>query len=258
MRLWIISHETSAVLNHANRKLYKCSLSDLIHNPKFEQNGLVRPKVIGSITLDMINGLASMHDLGMVRSPSYLSVKIENTNVEFQAHLDIKPGNMLLEEIDPKDTPTGIPFRLVLCDFGLTRLLSGLDDIKAKPKTLAKGISYQYASPEAFGVFMLGQNAEPVTYMKIDVFAFAASLYEMLTQRLPWGHMKYHEVETALKDGGRPDWAISKKPLKADKLMSFMKELADQAWQQAPRDRPSFGELKETLEPVLLRYKDRR
>lgn len=213
-------------------KLYKCTLFDVVHR-KLRGVKSIDPLFFAALTYDMVAGLHAMHKLEM-------------------AHLDIKPPNMLVEEVNPLENPTGCRYRLVISDFGLTKILTRQDQIKNRPKQMAKGISYRYASPEAFIVFASSRNARRDIYYKIDVFAFAMSLYELLSRKLPWDNEANHEdVIKQLKAKERPkftpDVATSK-----NELMHYLRSVVERCWEEDPMQRPSFETILNEIAPQVL------
>jgi serine/threonine protein kinase len=101
-------------------------------------------------------------------------------------HRDIKPANLML-----KPEPTeGLPFRVILTDLGLAKLVEGLGMTQ-------EGTSLgtpAYMSPEQ----ALGQSTDP----RSDVYSLGILLYELAVGRIPFPirssteAIRYHTKET--------------------------------------------------------------
>lgn len=95
---------------------------------------------------------------------------VEYTHQHGVLHLDIEPASLMLK---PEST-RGLPFRVVLTDLGLAKLLEGLEITQA-------GISLgtpAYMSPEQ----ALGQETD----QRSDVYSLGVLLYELSVGRLPF------------------------------------------------------------------------
>jgi serine/threonine-protein kinase len=98
------------------------------------------------------------------------------------AHSDIKTANVLIDTDEE-----GYAF-CVLTDFGITQVLS-LNMVAAGFNiTNIRGLSYSYASPEAF----VRQKAQgrltdkPEVFKAGDVYSLGCILYELMTRKCPW------------------------------------------------------------------------
>jgi hypothetical protein len=78
-------------------------------------------------------------------------------------HRDLKPANVLLDECD----------HVMLIDFGIAKELAGID----ATRTLARAASHGFSPPEQ----VLGTGTDP----RSDVYALAATVYALLTGRVP-------------------------------------------------------------------------
>jgi serine/threonine protein kinase len=100
-------------------------------------------------------------------------------HTHYLAHCDIKPQNVLIEEVD------GVP-SCFLTDFGITQVLS--DKIVASRMFNVinlRGLSVSYASPEAFKNFRAKKYVS-VDFKAYDIYSFACIAYELLSRRMPW------------------------------------------------------------------------
>lgn len=108
-----------------------------------------------------------------------LAEAIETMHSHFLAHCDIKTQNVLVQ------VENGVP-ACYLTDFGITQILS--DRIVASKLFNVmnlRGLSVQYASPEAFTNFS-SKALGGTDFKKYDVYSFACVMYEVLTRKEPW------------------------------------------------------------------------
>ena len=89
-------------------------------------------------------------------------------------HRDVKPSNILLKRLSRPDESGEQPFRAVLTDFGLVKLLAG-EALTQSGTTLG---TPAYMSPEQ----CQGEELDGRT----DIYALGVVLYELLTNRLPF------------------------------------------------------------------------
>jgi serine/threonine protein kinase len=89
-------------------------------------------------------------------------------------HRDVKPGNIILKRLAIPDSPTEYPFRAILTDFGLVKLLG------SEPITRS-GVAWgtpTYMSPEQCA----GHSPDPSS----DLYSLGVVLYELITSQLPF------------------------------------------------------------------------
>jgi len=90
-------------------------------------------------------------------------------------HRDVKPSNIILKQLNRPEEAGEAPFRAVLTDFGLVKLL--LDDFHLTQSGTTLGTP-AYMSPEQCqGLELDGRS---------DLYALGVLLYELLTNRLPY------------------------------------------------------------------------
>jgi len=110
-------------------------------------------------------------------------------------HRDIKTLNILLEPIQPRFSLSEFPYRIRLCDFGISRIVTrelsvqikgvnyvnvfGLSarqiNIFFQVKNLLIFTIFRYAAPEVFARMQLASAAatfDPSLEMQADIFAF--------------------------------------------------------------------------------------
>ncbi len=107
-------------------------------------------------------------------------------------HRDVKPSNILLKNINQTGESEDFPYRAVLTDFGLVKLLDG--DSMTKAGT-AMGTP-AYMSPEQCqGISLDGRS---------DLYSLGVVLFELTTNRLPFEFKSLSEALTAHMRGDRP------------------------------------------------------
>lgn len=89
-------------------------------------------------------------------------------------HRDVKPSNIILKRLNQPEEPGEQPFRAVLTDFGLVKLLQG-DSITQSGTTL--GTPAYMAPEQCEGLELDGRS---------DIYSLGVVLYELLTNRLPF------------------------------------------------------------------------
>lgn len=176
-------------------KLYLDSVGHMLHSSKSQH--YVRalqfakgshPKLGAIFSYDLCNAVLAMHLTGIV-------------------HLDIKPSNLLLEAVRPENNMTGFPYRAILCDFGLARVVSETNAVKGRRKNFATGVSINYAAPEAFSLVRFmdsGTKLGADALQKLDIYSVSASVYELMTRKIPFEGLTLKEMEESLAKGMRP------------------------------------------------------
>lgn len=175
-------------------RVYSGNVSDYIHNPKKELD----IRMAASFVYDTCSAIAAVHKLNF-------------------AHLDMKPLNLLIEEMaDPSMNATGLKYRLVLCDFGLAKLGNSADLIRGRKHATGVGLSYRYAGPEGFYIFENQFDAQAKSktkvkmevYQGMDIYATAVTINEIVSREIPFGMAPYEEVRAGIKEGLRPRMVV--------------------------------------------------
>ena len=147
-------------------------------------------------------------------------------------HRDLKPENLLVDASG----------RIKITDFGLSKSamqLRGERSVSSEQQTVSRTTcgTWLYTAPEVF-------KKEPYT-AKVDQFAFAMILFELLQGMPPFRSIPAEEATLQLALGQRPQFTRD--------IIPELRELIERCWHQDPGQRPSFGEVQRTLEAVLSR-----
>ncbi len=143
-------------------------------------------------------------------------------------HLDLKPSNVIVRDLDPLMGATGKP---VLVDFGLAG------------RNLRPGCATaSYGAPEIWGLTPKGVNPEP---MSADVYAFGCLAFEVLTGReLVFGPSEVAIITSHLShDGDFQGLAW----LSRDPMLAPIADVIASAVRQDPRARASIAEVRAQL-----------
>ncbi len=133
----------------------------LIHGPSLQdkmKHAPLSPEEVGFIVRDIAPALHAGHEEGII-------------------HRDIKPGNILYDELEKK---------YYLADFGFSKR-PGIDDTLTEAG-IAVGTPY-YISPEA----IMGENVG----VQSDIYSFAVMVYELLVGELPFQQDKLYQISMA-------------------------------------------------------------
>lgn len=159
-------------------------------------------------------GLCAMHDLGV-------------------GHLDLKPSNVILRDVDPISGHGGTP---VVVDFGLAG------------RHLRPGCATaSYGAPEVWGLLPKGHRPSPI---HADIYAFGALAFEALTAReLVHGISEVAIITSHLTHDGDFDglrW------LAQDPSLAPVAKTISGAMRQDPRARTTMGDLRAQLDAIAL------
>jgi TPR repeat protein/serine/threonine protein kinase len=176
--------------------------------------GKLGPSQATKLTLDIIRGMARVHDRegGVV-------------------HFDLKPENVLLS-VDGRTA--------VISDFGIAQSKTTVAFASSSENALMRG-TVAYMAPEIF----LGTSRG----FPCDVYSFAMLLYALWSGRAPWQGCSDSTIIAAVKEGSRPatdidmiSWGVPE-PIVA---------MIVACWQQSPSSRPSFRMLMELEDIDML------
>ena len=173
------------------------SLQNLIH---LEKNGKILPFWDETMKLVCIYGIA---------------VGMQYLHSNGITHLDLKPGNVLMDEyLFPK-----------IADFGLSKVIREDQDSINFTGTMG---TPKYIAPEVWKKSQYTKAA--------DVYAFAIIVYQILTKLEPFQRFDDFEVfEKVMTNNYRPEF---------NELVSdAFKELIEKCWSNDPNDRPTFEEI---------------
>ncbi|UCG23423.1 MAG: protein kinase [Chloroflexota bacterium] len=157
-------------------------------------------------------------------------------------HRDVKPGNIILKQLARPDRQHEYPFRAILTDFGLVKLLDG-ESITKSGTTWG---TPAYMSPEQCEGRQLGGRS--------DLYSLGVVLYELTTSRLPFKFQSLSEAIAVHRRGLMPRPA---EELRGD-VPRVVVDLLDKLLAKDPRRRFSSGQemagaLAEALEEVWRR-----
>lgn len=114
-----------------------------------------------------------------------VSIGIKAMHRENIAHCDLKPENILIDH-DQTRSPQ-FPFRAVLSDFGLARILTTDLLVKKFQRVEIKGLSMLYAAPEVFEEFHSLVAGRPLAIIKTaDIYALGCLVYFCSHKSMPW------------------------------------------------------------------------
>lgn len=136
-------------------------------------------------------------------------------------HRDLKPENILMDDfLFPK-----------IADFGFSKITENNEININKNFTISIKGTPIYLSPEIW---------EKYEYTKAgDVYAFAITVYEILTKEKPFAKFRFFEIPLKVKNGYRPEF---KTP-----IGKSYQNLIERCWSQDLNERPTFDQIVEEL-----------
>ena len=84
---------------------------------------------------------------------------------------------------------------------------------------------------------------------KIDVYAWAVTIFEVIERRNAWDHAEFEVISSSVKSGSRPQFNAETRK-KYDSL-KYLFDLVQVAWSQNPYERPEFDSIRSQLIPKL-------
>ncbi|XP_075697097.1 ankyrin repeat and protein kinase domain-containing protein 1 [Rhinoderma darwinii] len=139
-------------------------------------------------------------------------------------HLDLKPGNILLDE----------HLHVKISDFGLSKWKENSTRKEYIERSAIKG-TLNYIPPEVF------LESSRVPGIKYDVYSYSIVIWELLTQKKPFAGNSMMTVIVKVAAGHRPPLEdISEDgPMECQQMIDLMKR----CWNQDPNRRPSFSDI---------------
>ncbi len=141
-------------------------------------------------------------------------------------HRDMKPGNIILKPLSRPDEPGEQPFRAVLTDFGLVKLVEG-GSLTRTGTTLG---TPTYMSPEQCeGLTLDGRT---------DLYSLGVVLYELLTNQLPF---QFKSLSEAMATHMRGEMPHSVRAIRSD-LPPILDPILTKLLAKAASDRYQSGQ----------------
>lgn len=188
-------------------KLYKQTLTKVITSAR---DNKLTPDVTLRYSIALFRALAELHEAGIVSR-------------------DIKPDNILFDEYD----------NLVIADFGISFQMQNTVGQMYANKTEAKG-TFNYMCSE---MFIRGANVD----CKVDVYAGACCIVQMLTGRMPFYGFQIQEIVGEV----RYEKKMPPEALSAD-IPANIKTVIHQCLQADPTSRPTAAVVYTVLEKLYL------
>ena len=141
-------------------------------------------------------------------------------------HRDMKPGNIILMPLSRPDEPGEQPFRAVLTDFGLVKLVEG-GSLTRTGTTLG---TPTYMSPEQCeGLTLDGRT---------DLYSLGVVLYELVTNQLPF---QFKSLSEAMATHMRGEMPLPPRSVRSD-LPPMMDSILNKLLAKAASDRYESGQ----------------
>jgi len=124
-------------------------------------------------------------------------------------------------------------------------------EVSGQKLTTAMGISYRYASPEAFERLKSRTVPEADEDKASDVYAFAIIAWELMERKVPWGRLKNDEIQNLVCSNVRLEISAHFRQERnpEDKLWSVIIKLIEACWAQKRHARPKFRDVHDKLKP---------
>ncbi|KAG8569189.1 hypothetical protein GDO81_014290 [Engystomops pustulosus] len=139
-------------------------------------------------------------------------------------HLDLKPGNILLDE----------HLHVKISDFGLSKWKENSTRKEYIERSAIRG-TLSYIPPEVF------LESSRVAGTKYDVYSFSIVMWELLTQKKPFVGTSMMTVIVKVAAGQRPplEDISENRPLECHQMIDLMKR----CWNQDANKRPTFSDI---------------
>jgi serine/threonine protein kinase len=185
------------------------------------------PEQARKMALDIAVGMSEIHNIGVV-------------------HFDLKPGNILIEKLEDHS------MRCIICDFGFAAMIGSDKGRKITVSGLQTpengGFTPNYAAPELFSRIYSGRTDTTEADKAVDVYAYAMTLYQLITQEKCYPCMNNQEIEEAVLNGIRPPFSSETLEIYSQHvILNIIKD----CWQSDPQARPTFIEISKRLQETI-------
>ncbi|XP_053546098.1 ankyrin repeat and protein kinase domain-containing protein 1 [Bombina bombina] len=139
-------------------------------------------------------------------------------------HLDLKPGNILLDE----------HLHVKISDFGLSRWKEHSTHMEYIERSAIRG-TLNYIPPEIF------LQSSRVPGIKYDVYSYSIVIWELLTQKKPYSGASMMNIIVKVAAGQRPSLEdiSEERPIECQQMIDLMQR----CWNQNPNKRPYFEDI---------------
>lgn len=145
-------------------------------------------------------------------------------------HLDIKPANLLLSQ----------DHVVKIADFGCSMKLEPGSEARVSSQLSHLGGTFTHRAPELL-------RGEPAS-AKADIFSFAITLWQLLTQQQPYAGDRQHVIYAVVAQELRPQ--LHGHAVFSGARGQVYSTLLSRCWSARPQDRPSSEELLELLPAI--------
>ena len=137
----------------------------------------------------------------------------------------------------------------VICDFGFAHFVGDeYDIVSGLLKPLKAGLTFAYAAPELLDIVLNYEKPKHTEIeMKVDVYAFAITMFEVISRVSPWKGMGKFDLYERVGEGKRPEFP---KDIMKRKELNEMIEIIEACWHQNPNDRPNFDSIHASLSQI--------
>ena len=146
------------------------------------------------------------------------------------AHLDLKPDNVLLSSMTIDGAKDTSPYHcnVKLIDYGTSKL-----EVQSKPQT--RKVEYIVGTPRYMAPEQMDKNLACMACpFQADVWSFAMTCSEILSQKVPFITNHVRKILPKIKKGERP-----KLPINCGELTKLIEE----CWREDPLQRPMFSDI---------------